>query len=169
MDGSTSPVNRSRELEQLRAFNATSAPHPQQRLIHELFEDQVKRTPRALAVTYGCQELTYLELNRRANQLARYLVNQGIVPDQVIGICLQRSVEMVIAVLGTLKAGAAYVPLDPSYPAERLQYMVDDAAPHSLLAQDALLPDLPTTRRDHRARHEARFDCGICRREPPRS
>ncbi|MFC4311933.1 condensation domain-containing protein, partial [Steroidobacter flavus] len=129
----------------LEEFNATQLPYPQTQLIHELFEAQVSRTPTALAVMYETQSLTYEQLNGRANQLARYLRARGVGPDRRVGICIERSLEMVIGVLGTLKAGGAYVPLDPNYPAERLRYMIEDAAPQVLLIQAQVRERLPAT------------------------
>jgi amino acid adenylation domain-containing protein len=127
------------------SFNATQAAYPQGKLIHELFEDQVERTPDAVAVVFEGESLTYAELNRRANQLACYLRDRGIGPEERVGVCLERGLEMVVGLLGVLKAGGAYVPLDPSYPAERLQYMLGDAAPRVLLTQAGLIEGLPPT------------------------
>ena len=127
----------------LELFNATWAHYPQEKLIHELFEKQVERTPEAIAVVYEGVQLTYAQLNARANQLARYLRDQGVEPDQLVGICVERSLEMVLGLLGILKAGGAYVPLDPSYPAERLAYMLRDAAPKVLLTQERLRETVP--------------------------
>jgi amino acid adenylation domain-containing protein len=109
-------------------WNETSNPYPEDQRIHQLFEQQAERTPEAVAVVYerGC--LTYGELNRRANQLGRYIQRMGVGPEVVVGVCLERSTEMAVAVLGTLKAGGAYLPLDPTYPAERLNFMAEDAA-----------------------------------------
>jgi amino acid adenylation domain-containing protein len=118
-------------------FNATQVKYPQDNLIHELFEEEVRRAPNAIAVAYEHQSLTYAELNGRANQLARYLRDKGVGPDQLVGVCVERSVEMVVALLGILKAGGAYLPLDPNYPAKRLQYMLEDATPRVLLIQEA--------------------------------
>jgi amino acid adenylation domain-containing protein len=126
-------------------FNATHATYPQQKLIHELVEEQVKRTPDAIAVLYEGRSLTYNELNGKANQLARYLRAKGVRPDEMIGICVERSLEMIVGLLGILKAGGAYVPMDPSYPAERLQYMLSDAVPKVLLTQQSLSAQLPHT------------------------
>ena len=126
----------------IELFNATQVKYPQEKLIHELFEEQVQRTPQAVAVVYEGQSLTYAELNARANQLARYLRDQGVGPDQLVGICVERSLEMVVGLLGILKAGGAYVPLDPSYPPERLAYMLEDAAPQVLLTQKHLRAEL---------------------------
>jgi len=132
----------------LRTFNATEAPYSKEVLVHELFEEQVRRTPEAVAVLHEGMELTYAELNHRANQLARYLRTHGIRPDQAVGICVDRSAEMVIGLLGILKAGGAYLPLDPNYPTERLQHMLEDAAPPIVLTQGELLSELPATGAD---------------------
>jgi amino acid adenylation domain-containing protein/thioester reductase-like protein len=127
----------------LEEFNATQMPYPREQLIHELFEEQVRRTPAAIAVTHGGESLTYDELNRRSNQLARHLRERGVNPDQLVGICVGRGVRMAVGLLGILKAGGAYVPLDPSYPAERLQHMLLDAEPGVVLTEDALRPIVP--------------------------
>jgi amino acid adenylation domain-containing protein len=126
-------------------FNATGADYPRQKLIHQLFEEQVQRTPRAVAVVHERQSLTYAQLNGRANQLARYLVRKGITPDQLVAICTERGLEMLVGLLGILKAGAAYVPLDPTYPHERLAYMLSDASPRILLTQARLAEHLPSS------------------------
>ena len=114
-------------------------------LIHELFEQRARLRPDAIAVSYKDQQLTYRELNFRSSQLATYLRKQGTRPDDRIAICVERGVEMVIGLLGILKAGAAYVPLDSSYPAERLRYMVEDCKPILLLTQGHLRTGLPRT------------------------
>jgi len=136
-----------RERHQLiEEFNATQVPYPRTKLIHEIFEEQVQTAPEAVAVVYEGQSLTYAKLNRRANQLARYLRDNGVGPDQLVAICLERSLDMVIGVLGILKSGGAYVPLDPSYPNERLVSMLQDATPKVVLTQQRLrsgLPDVP--------------------------
>jgi amino acid adenylation domain-containing protein len=129
----------------LYGFNATEAAYPREQCVHELFEEQVHRTPGAMAVSHEGRSLTYAQLNAQANRLARYLLSEGVGPDQLVGICLERSLEMVVGVLGILKAGAAYVPLDPSYPAERLQQMLEDAAPSAVLLQERLREVLPET------------------------
>jgi amino acid adenylation domain-containing protein len=129
----------------LEAFNETRMAYPGEKLIHELFEEQVERTPRAPAVVYEQERLSYEELNRRANQVAHYLREQGVGPDQLVGLCVERSVEMVVGLLGILKAGGAYVPLDPGYPRERLSYMLADAAPGVVLTQERLRDVLPET------------------------
>jgi amino acid adenylation domain-containing protein len=105
--------------------------------VHSLFERQVERTPEAIAIEIGDTQVTYRELNRHANQLAHALLDRGVSRDDFVGICLDRSVEMVAALLGTLKAGAAYVPLDPEYPAERLHYMLEDSGVRALFTTRA--------------------------------
>jgi amino acid adenylation domain-containing protein/thioester reductase-like protein len=129
----------------IELFNATQAAYPRKKLIHELFEEHVKRTPAAVAVVHDGQSLTFAELNGKANQLARYLRDKGVGPDHLVGLCIERSLEMVVGLLGILKAGGGYVPLDPSYPTERLQYMLSDAAPKMLLIQEHLRARMPQT------------------------
>jgi amino acid adenylation domain-containing protein len=111
------------------------AEYPEDMCIHELFEAQVKHTPQATAVVFGNERVSYHELNRRANRLAHVLRKNGVKPEERVGICAERGVEMVVGVLAVLKAGGAYVPLDPEYPPERLQYIVNDSAPVAVLAQ----------------------------------
>ncbi|AZC82780.1 non-ribosomal peptide synthetase [Pseudomonas chlororaphis] len=141
------PVITAEERRQLLVeFNATELPYDLEQSIHGLFEAQVQRTPEALAVKAGEQSLTYRELNERANQLAHYLRGQGVGPDARVAICVERGLEMVMGLLAILKAGGGYVPLDPSYPLERIGYMLEDSAPVVVLAQEAtrgLLGDVP--------------------------
>ncbi|HLZ56762.1 MAG TPA: amino acid adenylation domain-containing protein [Ktedonosporobacter sp.] len=111
--------------------------------IHHLFEAQVEHTPDALALTVNHQHLTYRDLNSYANQVAHYLRMQGVRPGVCVGICLERSVEMVVSILGVLKAGGAYLPLDPAYPAERLAFMLQDAQVKVLLMQQHYVERLP--------------------------
>ena len=106
--------------------------------IHQLFEAQAEQNPQAIAVVFENQQLTYDELNRRANQLAHHLQGLGVGPEVVVGICVERSPEMLVALLGTLKAGGAYLPLDPTYPQERLAFMVADTQVHALLTYERL-------------------------------
>jgi amino acid adenylation domain-containing protein len=130
-------------------WNATQAEYPALSPVQELIEQQVERSPEALAVMHDGQRLTYRELNERANQLAGYLRERGVGPDVLVGICVERSLEMVVGLLGILKAGGAYLPLDPDYPTERLRYMVEDARPALLLTQERLeerLADLGAAR-----------------------
>ena len=112
----------------LESFNATAHEVPNATL-PELFEAQVARTPDAIAVVFGEQALSYAELNARANQLAHHLIGLGVGPEALVGIALERSIEMVVGLVGILKAGAAYLPLDPEYPTARLEQMLTDAAP----------------------------------------
>jgi amino acid adenylation domain-containing protein len=116
-------------------WNATSPAHPINRCIHELFEAQVEKTPQALAVVYENQRLTYEELNHEANKIARYLQRLGVKPDVPVGICVERSLAAAIAILGTLKAGGVCVPLDPTYPPERLAFMLNDSQAPVVLTQ----------------------------------
>ncbi len=124
-------------------WNSTAAEYPQDRCAHHLFEAQAALTPDAVAVTFDHYQLTYRQLNERANQLARYLTQQGVGPEARVGIMIERSIEMVVAVLGILKAGASYLPLDPAYPQERLAFMLEDAAAAVLLTQQRLVQLLP--------------------------
>ncbi len=118
------------------------APRPES-CMHQIFERQVERTPNATAVVFGRETLTYEELNRRANQLAHYLQDRGVRTDMPVGICLERSIEMVVGILGVLKAGGGYLPLDPEYPRERLSLMLVDSAVTVLLTQRKLARKLP--------------------------
>ncbi|WP_050808561.1 non-ribosomal peptide synthetase [Collimonas fungivorans] len=122
----------------LHVFNQPQLATATNTLIHELFEQQVLRDPDATAVEYDGRQLNYQELNRRANQLAHHLRGLGLRPDDLVAICMERGLEMVVAILATLKAGAAYVPLDPVYPPERLAHMLQDSAPLALLTQASL-------------------------------
>ena len=129
-------------------WNTTRQEYQEECCLHQLFEAQARRSPEAIAVVYEDEQLTYGELNRRANQLAHYLQSRGVQPEACVGLCLPRSLEMVIAVLGILKAGGAYVPLDSEAPTERLAYMVRIAELHLLLTYTTLpLPpqDTPAT------------------------
>src|SRR5262249_44576306 len=124
-------------------WNATARDYAHHRCIHHLFELQAQRTPEAMALVYRERTLTYRELNQRANRLAQHLQALGLGLEKVAGIYVQRSLDMVIALLGVLKAGAAYVPLAPSYPRERLACMLEDTQATVVLTQRALLASLP--------------------------
>jgi amino acid adenylation domain-containing protein len=131
-------------------WNSTKANYPQDQCIHHLFEAQVERTPEAVAVVFPTnsgpgegQQLTYRELNNRANQLAHYLRTLGVGPEIPVGLCVERSLEMIIGLLGILKAGGAYVPLDPTYPQERLAWILEDTHAPLLLTQERLVKQLP--------------------------
>jgi amino acid adenylation domain-containing protein len=132
-------------------WNRTQVDDFDRQCIDQLFEEQVSSTPEAVAVVFDNQQLTYGELNHQANQLAHYLRSVGVKPDVLVGICVERSLEMVVGLLGILKAGGAYVPLDPEYPTERLRFILADAQVSVLLSQQHLLEKLP--------QHQARVVC----------
>jgi amino acid adenylation domain-containing protein len=146
------PLLTEAERQQLLVeWNDTKTDNPQDLCIHQLFEAQVERTPDAIAVVFEAEQLTYGELNRRANRLAHHLRALGVGPEVLVGICLERSLEMVIGLLGILKAGGAFVPLDPAYPKERLAFMLKDAQVPVLLTQERLVAGL--------AEHDAKVIC----------
>ncbi|HCE6614524.1 TPA: non-ribosomal peptide synthase/polyketide synthase [Pseudomonas aeruginosa] len=122
----------------LEGWNATAAEYPPQRGVHRLFEEQVERTPTAPALAFGEERLDYAELNRRANRLAHALIERGIGADRLVGVAMERSIEMVVALMAILKAGGAYVPVDPEYPEERQAYMLEDSGVQLLLSQSHL-------------------------------
>ena len=119
----------------LTQWNDTRTDYPRDKCIHHFFEDQVQRTPEATALIFQNKDINYLELNNRSNQLARHLQTLGVKPGVFVGVQMERSIDMIIALLGIIKAGGAYLPLDPSYPEERLSYMVKDAAIRILLTE----------------------------------
>ena len=123
----------------------------QDKCIHQLFEEQVERTPHNVAVVFENNSLTYQQLNTRANQLAHYLQELGVKPDTLVGICVERSLEMIVGILGILKAGGAYVPLDPEYPQERLSFMLEDSQVKVLVTQAKLVESIPE--------HQAQLIC----------
>ena len=129
-------------------WNDTRRDYPSKKCVHQLFEEQVEKTPDAIAIVFEDQQLTYNELNSRANQLAHYLRKHGVGPETFVDICMERSLEMVVGLLGILKAGGAYVPVDPSYPKERLGFMLQDAQIGVLLTQQRMIEYLC----EHRAR-----------------
>ncbi len=124
-------------------WNNTQRDYPQDRCLHQLFEEQAAKTPEAIAVVFKDQSLTYEQLNQKANQLAHYLQKLGVKPEVLVGISMERSLEMVIGLLGILKAGGAYVPIDPTYPEERLLYLLTDSQISILLTQARLVEELP--------------------------
>lgn len=127
----------------LASFNNTARAYPRDKCVHSLFETQVERNPQAIAVISKDRQFTYAELNARANQLARFLKRFGVGPDCLVGLCVERSPEMIVGILGILKAGAGYVPLDPTYPHDRLSFMMEDASIFVLLTQSHLLDSVP--------------------------
>ncbi|PSB45112.1 non-ribosomal peptide synthetase, partial [Chamaesiphon polymorphus] len=144
-------LSQSERQQLLVEWNQTASQYPDDKCIHHLFEAQVEKTPDAVAVVFEDEQLTYQQLNQRANQLAHYLQGLGVKPEVLVGICVERSLAMVVGLLGILKAGGAYVPLDPSYPAARLSYMLTDAGVEVLLTQHDILASLPA--------HSARLVC----------
>ena len=126
-------------------WNRTERNFPGTKCVHELFEEQAERSPEAVAVVFGNKQLTYRELNAQTNRLAHHLQKLGVGPETLAGICVERSLEMVIGLLGILKAGGAYVPLDPEYPKERLAFMLEDAAVTVLLTQAHLVGTIPAS------------------------
>ncbi len=135
----------------LYSWNNTARTYPQDHCFHQLFEEQAQKTPNAPAVVFEGQSLSYGELNARANQLARHLRLLGVNDETLVGVFMERSLEMVVGLLGIHKAGGAYVPLDPSFPAERLSFMLEDAQVAVLLTQQRLLEEMPE--------HEAKVLC----------
>jgi amino acid adenylation domain-containing protein/FkbH-like protein len=124
-------------------WNDTAAEYPKDKCLHELFAAQAAKTPDAVAMAHEGSELSYGELDRRSNQLAQYLRRLGVGPEAIVGLCLDRSPQMVVGLLGVLKAGGAYLPMDPEYPPERLAFMLKDTKAPVVLTQDALLGQLP--------------------------
>ncbi|MBD2525708.1 non-ribosomal peptide synthetase [Nostoc sp. FACHB-133] len=143
MSDSLTLVTEAERHQLLVEWNNTLVDYPRDKCIHQLFEAQVELTPDAVAVVFEDKQLTYSQLNTRANQLARYLQKLGVKPDVLVGICVDRSLEMIVGLLGILKAGGAYVPLDPAYPSERLAYMLSDSQVKVLLTQEKLASSLP--------------------------
>jgi amino acid adenylation domain-containing protein len=142
-DGVDKPHPTDRERRQLAVWNANQHTYPQDAYVPHLIARQAASTPDTVALVAGDQLLTYRELNHRANQLARHLRALGIQPNDLVGLCIERSLDMVVGLLGILKAGGAYVPLDPSYPAERLAFMLEDSQVHVLVTQAHLAARLP--------------------------
>jgi amino acid adenylation domain-containing protein/non-ribosomal peptide synthase protein (TIGR01720 family) len=130
------------EQQQLAAWNVTDKLYPQQ-CVHQLFEQQAEKTPDNIAVAFAAQSLTYQQLNEKSNQLAHYLQNVGIKPESLVAICVERSVELIIGLLGILKSGGAFVPLDAKAPQQRLRFMLQDTNAKVLLTQNHLLTILP--------------------------
>ena len=124
----TLPILMEAERHQILVeWNDTAADYPKDKCIHQLFEEQVEQRPDAIAVEFEDEQITYRELNRRANQLAHHLISLGAGAEAPVAICVERSLELVVGLLGILKAGGAYVPLDPAYPRDRLTFMLQDS------------------------------------------
>ena len=142
--GSLRIIGESERRQILTTWNDTRQEYAQDSCVHQLFEAQVARTPEAIALCYEGQQLSYRELNERANQLAHYLRELGVRPEVLVGLCVGRSIEMVVGMLAILKAGGAYVPLDPEFPPARLSFILADAGIKVLLTQQELIAGLPT-------------------------
>ena len=136
-------------------WNATQSEYPREKCIHQLVEAQVVQAPDAIAVLQDRNKLTYQDLNRRANQLAHYLRKRGVGPEVPVGVCLENSLELVVALLAVLKAGGACLPLDPAYPKERLQLMLEDSHAPLLLSREGLLPELASPHNERICLHSA--------------
>ncbi|MDZ8090962.1 MAG: amino acid adenylation domain-containing protein [Nostoc sp. DedQUE05] len=138
------PLLTQPEQQQLLAeWNNTQVEYHQNKCIHQLFEEQVARTPDAVAVVFENQQLTYHQLNCRANQLAHYLRSLGVKSDTLVGLCVERTLYTIVGILGILKTGGAYLPLDPEYPTERLSFMLEDAQVKVILTQQQLVDSIP--------------------------
>src|SRR5215467_13656177 len=116
-------------------WNDTASDYPRDCSVHKLFEWQAAQTPYAIAVVDGAEQITYQQLNERANHLANYLVKFLVGPEPLVAIAMDRSLPMIVSMLGVFKAGGAYLPLDPNYPAERLKFMLEDARPELLITE----------------------------------
>jgi len=150
------PMLSAQDVQQLQTWNDTVTDYPQHQTLIDLFEQQVDKTPGAIALVFEAQSLSYQQLNAKANQLAHYLLSlnassgKALLPhNPLIGIAVERSLEMIIGLLAILKAGGAYVPIDPSYPAARIRYMLEDSAAPVLLTQGHLSASLPLAALDH--------------------
>jgi aspartate racemase len=146
------PTSRISKLEMLTAaerrqilvdWNKTQTDYPSGKSIQELFEDQAALTPESVALVFNEQQITYLELNRRANRLAAFLKSRDVSRGGFVGLCMDRSIDLIVAILGILKAGGAYVPLDPTYPKERLLFIIENAQVKTIVGQKKLLQELP--------------------------
>ena len=133
------------EQKELEQFNETTTEYPKDKSITALFEQQAAKTPKSIAVVFENKELSYKELNERSNQLANYLIKQGVKAETLVPVCVERSAEMLIGILGILKAGGAYVPIDPEYPQDRITYMLEDTGAEIILSNTAGRALLPPT------------------------
>ncbi|WP_053198953.1 non-ribosomal peptide synthetase [Streptomyces viridochromogenes] len=140
---SFSPVSGAERQRILTEWNGPAREYRTDRCVHELFEEQARRTPEAIAVTDGTTELSYAELNRRANRLAHWLRDQGAGPEKVVAVCSHRDAQLPVLLLGVLKAGAAYLPVDPQHPSDRLEYVLHDAGSTLVLTRDATADSVP--------------------------
>ena len=142
--GTLSLLTPNERRQVLVEWNSTEQAYEQDLCVHQIIAQQAARTPDAIAVVCNDQQMTYAELNARGNQLAHYLRRLGVGPESLVGICVERSLDLIVGLLGILKAGGAYIPLDPAFPKERLAFMIDDASVPVLLTQQRLTADLPS-------------------------
>ncbi len=159
------PVLPEEERLQFQHWNATGQPYPQA-TIHELFELQAKRSPDAIALEFEHERMTYAGLDRRANAVAAHLVERGVGPEVLVGVRMERSIEMIVGLLGILKAGGAYIPLDPHYPEERIEFILDDAKPLLVLTEEDVR-DLPAASRDENRRVPRSENIGVRKQTIP--
>ena len=153
------PIMSARERRQvLSDWNQTAAEYPRDLPLHRAFENQVNASPDAIALRFAGREWSYRQLNDQANRLADRLIKKGIRPGSLVGIFLERSPQMVVALLGVLKAGAAYVPLDPAYPGERLRFLMEDAALSGVVTHPSIISQLPSNAQNVVAFDSVRFD-----------
>lgn len=151
-------LHKSEQQKILCDWNATETPFEADKCLHQLFEAHALREPDAIAVYYEQEQITYGELNARANQLAHYLRRRGVGPESIVGICLECSVNMLVAILGILKAGGAYLSLDPAYPKARLAFMLEDAGAQLIVTRQKMVSTLPFTEADLVCLDEERRD-----------
>src|SRR4028118_1033727 len=137
-----SMLSNAKRKQLLYEFNNTAIEFPSDLCVYQLFEEQVKKIPDAIAVVFKEQHLTYQQLDKYANQLAHYLRSLGVVPEVIVGVCMERSLETIIGLLGILKSGGAYLPLDPSYPQERLAFMLEDSSVSIVISQKHLFDQM---------------------------
>jgi non-ribosomal peptide synthetase component F/acyl carrier protein len=143
---SSLPMLTEQELNTIKEWHQIDSEYSKNACLHQLFEERVEKTPDAIAIVFEDRQLTYQQLNQKANQIAHYLHSQGIKPEDKIGLCVDRSLEMIAGILGILKAGGAYVPLDTTYPQERLNFILEDARIDLVLTQKHLLERFSQTR-----------------------
>ena len=136
-------LSEERRSRLISEFNETASAYPKDKTIHRLFEEQVARTPERVAVVLGDQEITYLDLNHRANRLARKLKASGVGHGELVGVCLEHSIETVVAILGILKSGAAYVPFDPAHPIGRMAFIIEDGQLSTVVTHERFVEGLP--------------------------
>jgi amino acid adenylation domain-containing protein len=161
-------LTREEEKQVVEQWNHTGKLYPQERWVHEMFAEQAIKSPHEVALTYGSRQWTYAELDQRSNQLAHYLIAQDVGPDERVGICMQRGPEMIVGLLGVVKAGGAYIPLDPAYPRARLEYMLENSAMRMLLTESGFSELLPHNATKKLLLDTAWPEISNCSRQSPR-